>query len=153
MSLCQLLDTEVIRVPITSTTKDEVIREMISILYETGRIKDEKEVLRATMEREKALSTGIGNGVAVPHCKSAATDRLVAALGISKEGIDFDTADGKPAHIIFALIAEENNPGPHVKALARLSRLLSRQRVRDDLIAATGPEEILDIIRKNETEE
>jgi len=153
MSLCQLLDTEVIRVPVTSTTKDEVIREMISILYETGRIKDEKEVLRATMEREKALSTGIGNGVAVPHCKSAAADRLVAALGISKEGIDFDTADGKPAHIIFALIAEKNNPGPHVKALAKLSRLLSSQRVREDLIAAMDPEKVLDIIRKNEARE
>lgn len=150
MFLHELLDEDSIAMSLTSRTKDDVIEEMVDILDKTGKIKNKDAVLKAVMDRERIMTTGIGNGVGVPHCKTNAVDRLVAALGISREGIDFQAPDDEPARLIFILIAEQNNPGPHVRALARLAKLLSSKQVRDALLAARTPGELLRIITERE---
>ena len=152
MYLYELLDKDSIVIPLKSLTKDDVLEEMVDILDRTGKIRDRDSVMKAIIDREKIMTTGIGNGVAVPHCKAAAVDRLVAALGISKEGIDFQAPDDDPARLIFILVAEENNPGPHVRALARLAKLLSRKEVRDALLNAGSPEDLLQVVKEKEQE-
>lgn len=152
MFLHELLDEDSIAMSLESRTKDDVIEEMVDILDRTGKIKNKDAVLKAVMDRERIMTTGIGNGVGVPHCKTNAVDRLVAALGISREGIDFQAPDDEPARLIFILIAEQNNPGPHVRALARLAKLLSSKQVRDALLDARTPGELLRIITEREQE-
>ncbi len=152
MYLHELLDKESIAMSLSSTTKDDVLEEMVDILDKTGKIKDREAVLKAIIDTEKIMTTGIGNGVAVPHCKTSAVDRLVAAFGISREGIDFQAPDDQPARLIFILVAEENNPGPHVRALARLAKLLSRKEVRDAFLAIYSAEELLQVIKEKEQE-
>ncbi len=150
MYLHELLDSDSIVMSLESKTKDDVLEEMVDVLDSTGKIGGSETVLKAIVDRERIMTTGIGNGVAVPHCKTSAVDRLVAALGISREGIDFQAPDGQPAHLIFILVAEENNPGPHVRALARLAKLLSSKGVRDALLAARSPEDLLHIVKEKE---
>ncbi len=152
MYLYELLDEDSIAMSLESRTKDEVLEEMVDILDRTGKIKNKDAVLKAVMDRERIMTTGIGNGVGVPHCKTNAVDRLVAALGVSRDGIDFQAPDDEPARLIFILIAEHNNPGPHVRALARLAKLLSNKQVRDALLAAKTPRELLRIMREREHE-
>lgn len=152
MYLYELLDSDSIVMSLKSQTKDDVLEEMVDILDSTGKIQSRDAVLKAIVDRERIMTTGIGNGVAVPHCKTPAVDRLVAALGISPEGIDFQSPDNQPARLIFILVAEENNPGPHVRALARLAKLLSSKAVRDALLMARSPENLLQIVREKEQE-
>ncbi|NQT81456.1 PTS sugar transporter subunit IIA [bacterium] len=150
MYLYELLDKDSILISLESVTKDDVLEEMVNVLDSAGKIKNRDTVLKAIVDRERIMTTGIGNGVAVPHCKTSAVDHLVAALGISREGIDFQSPDNQPAHLIFILVAEENNPGPHVRALARLAKLLSSKGVRDALLAARSPEDLLQTIKDKE---
>lgn len=152
MYLYELLDKDSIAMSLKSRTKDDVLDEMVDLLDKAGKIKERAAVLKAIVDRERIMTTGIGNGVAVPHCKTSAVDRLVAGLGISREGIDFQAPDNEPARLIFILVAEENNPGPHVRALARLAKLLSSKNVRESLLSARSPESILEVIRKKEEE-
>jgi PTS system fructose-specific IIC component len=152
MYLYELLDKDSITISLASKTKDDVLEEMVDILNNAGKIQSKETVLKAIIDRERIMTTGIGNGVAVPHCKTAAVGRLVAALGISREGIDFEAPDNQPARLIFILVAEEDNPGPHVRALAKLAKLLSREEVRDALLTSSSPEDLLQIIRHKEEE-
>ena len=150
MYLYQLLSEESIKIPIESTTKDDVLEEMVDLLCKSHNIPQSEAILKGIKEREKAMSTGIGNGIAIPHCKSSAVNELIAAFGISRAGIDFDSDDEKPAKIFFILIAQENNPGPHVKALAKLARVLGSAALRDELIKADTPAGLLNILRTSE---
>ncbi len=152
MYLHELLDKDSIAMSLRSRTKDEVLEEMVDLLDRTGKIKSKDAVLKGIVDRERIMTTGIGNGVAVPHCKTSAVDRLVAALGISRDGIDFQAPDNEPARLLFILVAEENNPGPHVRALARLAKLLSSKGAREDLLAAKSPEGLLRVIQEREQE-
>ena len=150
MNLYQLLDESSIKVPLESRTKEAVLEELVDLLCQAHDISARNDILDSIKERESALSTGIGDGVAVPHCKCARVDRLVAALGISNEGIDFEALDEKPAKIFFILIAQENNPGPHIKALAKLSRLLSSSSLREELLNAQSASEVFRVIKSRE---
>lgn len=107
-------------------------------------------VLQAVVEREKIMSTGIGDGIAIPHGKSDAVTRLAAALGIHKRGVDFEALDGEPAYVFFLLVSPANVSGPHIKALARISRLLKNDDFKKRLISAADAEGIIRLI---ETEE
>lgn len=150
MSIYELLDEKSIKIGLNSTTKQEVLEELVDLLVSAGKIKDKYTVLDAIEARERQASTGLENGIAVPHCKTSAVNKLTAALGVSKNGIDFDSHDGKPAKIFFILIAELNNPGPHVRALAKLSRLLSAPEIRDSILNAKTASECLELIRIRE---
>ena len=150
MALYELLDASSIVTELEAETKDAAIEELVDALDRAGRVSDASAVLDAVFERERAMSTGLEEGIAVPHAKTAAVSTLTAALGIKREGLDFESADGKPTRIVFLLIAELNNPGPHVRALAKLARLLSDPQVRSALINAKTAEEMLETIKQRE---
>ena len=98
------------------------------------------------LERERLSSTGIGDGVAIPHGKLTGLPALVAAFGVSRQGVDFDAIDGKPTHLFFALLAPENSAGIHLKALARISRLFKNPAFRKAIVEATDAQAIYDLI-------
>ena len=150
MALYELLDANSIVPNLEAETKDAAIEELVDVLDRAGRVSDRNAVLDAVFERERAMSTGLEEGIAVPHAKSGAVSALTAALGIKREGLDFESVDGKPTRIVFLLIAELNNPGPHVRALAKLARLLSDPETRAALINAATAEDILRIIKQRE---
>jgi PTS system nitrogen regulatory IIA component len=100
------------------------------------------------MDREGLGSTGIGEGVAIPHGKIPGIDRLVAVFGRSPAGVQFASLDGKPARLFFLILAPENSAGMHLKALARISRLLKDPRFRERLLAAEGAEGLSQVLRE-----
>ena len=150
MKLSDLLDESVISLDLESEDKEELFAEMVEILWRAGRLEDREGALEAIASREDMATTGIGDGLAVPHGKAASIGALTAALGISKEGIEYDATDGEPVHIVFMVLAEANNPGPHVECLGEIARLLQAQGFRDRLRAAESPEEVLAVIKAEE---
>ncbi len=150
MSLTELLDENAILVNLKATQKQEVIEELAAALTASGRISDNREVLQAVLEREKIMSTGIGKGVAIPHGKCKAVDKLVGVLGIKKEGVDFQSLDEQPVYLFFLLVSPLNVSGPHIRALAHISRLLRHDNLRKRLIATETSREALELIAEEE---
>lgn len=150
MKLLEILDERVIKVPLESEDKEEAIEELVDVLVRAGKITDRNAALNAIHQRETKQTTAIGNGVAVPHGKDKSVSGLTCAVGISPKGIEFDSIDGKPVHAAFLLLAQANNPGPHLAALAEIARILEFPTVRNTLFAARTSAEVLQIIRKME---
>lgn len=112
-----------------ATTKEDVIREMVSSLKATGNVRaeDEEAVVAAILKREELGSTGIGNGVAVPHTKHPSVEELVATVAISRDGVDFSSLDGEDVFILFLLVSPPDRPGDHLRGLENISRHLRSQ--------------------------
>ena len=151
MKLTEILTPECIRVPLQATAKSEAITELVHLLAEHGRISDRDVVLKAVMEREATRSTGIGHGLAVPHCKSAACATLAAAIGKPAQPLDFESKDGQPVSFVVLLVSPLNQTGPHIQALARISRLMLTEHFRNDLAKADTGEEVFRIIAQHES--
>ena len=126
MKITDFLRDKAISVELQAKDKEGVIREMVQLLVKAGEIKpaDEEKIVPVLLAREALGSTGIGQGVGIPHGKSNVVRQLVGAFGISRRGVNFDSLDGETAQIFFLLLAPEDSAGPHLKALARISRLL-----------------------------
>ncbi|HEX2093542.1 MAG TPA: PTS sugar transporter subunit IIA [Longimicrobiaceae bacterium] len=150
MLLSELLPPARIRIPLAGRSKDELLRELVDVLHATGEVKDSPGVLRAVQEREEVLSTGIGNGVAIPHGKSPQVSSLAMAAGVAAEPVDFDALDGKPVNLFFLLVGPESAAGDHVKALSRISRLVRSDSFRQRLAAASSAEEFHAIVSEAE---
>lgn len=149
MLLSELLSPSRIKIPLQSVGKDELLRELVSIVFDTS-TNGGDEVLRAVQDRESVLSTGIGNGVAIPHGKSAAVPELRMAAGLTRESVDFDALDGQPVKLFFLLVGPESAAGAHIKALSRISRLVRKDSVRDRLMQAASAQEFFDVLREAE---
>lgn len=150
MKLSDIIKLENIKVPLTSTTKPAAIEELVNLLAANGEITDPKKVLAAVLEREATRTTGIGNGVAIPHGKCAGTPKLIMAVGKAASPIDFQAIDGRPVSLIWLLTSPPDQTGPHITALARISRLMIVDKVRQSLATATTPEQILQIVAQFE---
>ncbi len=150
MLLSELLTPERIRVPLQGTSKEELLRELVQLVSANEHIEDPEQVLRAVREREAVLSTGIGNGVAIPHGKSAAVPELCLAAGRTVHPVEFDALDGQPVSLFFLLVGPETAAGPHIKALSRISRLVRKDTVREQLVAARTPEEFYQAMKASE---
>jgi PTS system nitrogen regulatory IIA component len=150
MTLLDILSPQSTIVDLKSETKEDIIAELVDSLDPGEAITDRDKVLQAVLEREKIMSTGIGDGIAIPHGKSDAVVKLAAALGTQKRGVDFDALDGEPAYVFFLLVSPANVSGPHIKALARISRLLKNDDFKKKLIASSSPEEIISVIQAEE---
>jgi len=147
MALIDLLVPEVVKTPLESKDKPDVLRELVQILKDAGQIDDLDTVLKAVQEREDKQSTGLEAGIAVPHCKAPAVKSLKLAIGIAPEGIDFDSLDGQPTTLFFLLVAAPDQSGPHVEALAEIARLARSQSFCQALVRARSPQEVVDLIR------
>jgi nitrogen PTS system EIIA component len=148
MKLGDFLCKKAMSVDLKSTTKKEVINEMIDLLVD-AEVVDKKHKIKIfdiILAREELGSTAIGQGVAIPHGKFEGVQKLTASLGISKSGVNFESLDGEPAHIFFLLIAPIDSAGPHLKALARISRLLKDKFFRDNLKTADSVKSVLKLI-------
>jgi mannitol/fructose-specific phosphotransferase system IIA component (Ntr-type) len=148
--LSELLSAERVKVPLDSRTKSDVLQELVELVTSGRADRDAGAILSSVREREIVLSTGVGGGVAIPHGKTPHIDQLVLAAGVAPEPIDFDALDGKPVRLFFLLVGPESASGAHVKALSRISRLLRRESLRTDLLAAGSAEDFLGMIRDSE---
>ena len=152
MKIMEFLSKKAIVMDIKATKKEDVVKELADALVEGGDIdkRHRNKLVEALMSREALGSTAIGQGVAIPHAKVDCVDKLIAAFGISKKGVDFDSLDGEPAYIFFLLVAPQDSAGPHLKALARISRLLKDKYFRDGLRAAVDDKAIIKIISQED---
>ena len=150
MHLSQLLNPQAINVSLQAKAKREVIAELVDLLEKAHGLASGGEVLDRVLKRETMMSTGIGNGIAIPHGKARATDRLVAACGVSRTGVEFDSVDGQPANLFILLISPPDMGGPHVKVLANISRLLKDETVREGLKRAESAQGFLSLLREAE---
>jgi len=152
MNIYEILEIGAISIDLEAEEKNDVLSELVGLLVSSGKVKkdDKTEILKKVKERESLGSTGIGKGIAIPHAKSAKMKKMGAAFGISKKGLDFRSLDGEATHIFFLLVDPGETPGPHLKALAKISRLLDDKFIRDKLRSATSAKEILKIIKEEE---
>lgn len=149
MTLMEILSGHSVIVGLKGQNKREILEEIVEAVDES-KISDRERVLEAVLQREEIMSTGIGHGIAIPHGKSEYVTELGGVLGIRQEGVDFDSLDGKSTHIFFLLVSPMDVSGPHIKALARISRLLKGEDFRQRLIDAKDSEEAIACIEEEE---
>src|SRR5204862_5098552 len=128
MDITTLLDADRI-VKIKDPTKDGAIKALVRTLAKCPEVTKEKELAKAIHDRERILSTGIGQGIAIPHAKIASVTKFVAAIGISKQGVDFDSLDHRPAHIIVMIAGPEGQGGEYLRSLSRVTAVLKNEQV------------------------
>jgi len=150
LKISELIGDELIIDELKAADKLGVLREFSELLFEAGRLIDKEGLTRVLAAREALGSTGIGDGVAIPHGKLKGLKGMLLAFGRSKAGVDFDSLDGEKAHLFFLLIAPEDAPGEHLRALARVSRLMKDASLRDSLMKAAGKKEIRRLLSKDE---
>lgn len=150
MKLTNLIEPDLIKLGLESSSKPEVLEELVTLLADAERIKDKDEFMKAVLDREAICSTGIGKGIAIPHSRNASITEVTVALGRSQQGIDFEALDNEPVHLVFLLAAPMNAGNVYLKALARLSRLLRLSEFRTAILEAGTKEEILSIIEERE---
>ena len=150
MRLSELLNEQSISLTMNARDKEASIKELVQLLESSHGVNTRGEILSKVLQRESMMSTGIGNGVAIPHGKTRLLDHLLAACAVSPAGVDFDTMDGEPATLFILLVSPESLRGPHVKALANVSRLLKEESVRNALRSASTPAQFLQILKDAE---
>ncbi len=148
MRLSEVISAEHIKIPVQAGDRDSAIREIIESM--SDEIPSIETAYNAVLEREKIMTTGVGNEIAIPHCKYAETDHFIIGMGISKEGIDFKAIDGKDVKLIFLLIGPEEDPQGHIKLLSRISRLMNNSEFRAKLIDSSSTRKALKLIAEEE---
>lgn len=146
MNLKKVLSPETVWVDLKADSKQGIIEEMIDRLVAAGKVKDRAAVLEAVLDREAKMSTGMQNGVAIPHGKTDSVKSLVAAVGLNKDGVDFDSMDGSPCTIFIMTLSPTQRTGPHIQFLAEVSRLISQPAERDKLLACRTHGEIYETL-------
>ncbi|MDZ4163702.1 MAG: PTS sugar transporter subunit IIA [Smithellaceae bacterium] len=150
MKITDMLNTSFIIEELTAQTKRDVLMELAQVFPSDYILGDYDAVVNVLLEREKLGSTGIGDGIAIPHGKVSGLKELIVSFGRSREGIDFNAMDGRPVHLFFLLMAPENSAGQHLKALARISRMLKDVSFRKRLMEASDREDIFSIIAEKD---
>src|SRR5262245_1838434 len=150
MLLSELLNAKAVSARLKASTKRDAVAELVELLESAHGLKSQGEILDRVMRREAMMSTGIGNGVAIPHGKARAVDHMMAACAVSPDGVDFDSVDGERAHIFILLGSPEAVGTPHVKVLANISRLLKEESVRKNLRDADSPAQFLAVLKSAE---
>lgn len=147
MALIDMIVEKVIKTPLVSKDKPDVLRELVQILKDAGEIDDFDTVLTAVQKREEQGSTGLEKGIAVPHAKTDAVSSLKLAIGIAPEGIDFDAMDKQPSKLFFLLLAPPGQAGPHVEALSEIARLANSTSFCKALVNADNAREVVDLMK------
>lgn len=150
MKICEVLDISTIIPELKATTKDGAIDELINLFEKDERVLSLSDVKDSVMEREKIMSTGVGHGFGIPHCKTNKVTNIMAAFGKTKNPIDFEALDGEPVDLIFLLIGKDNLVAPHIKLLSRISLLMNKDEVRNKLREVSTVEDIYSIFESEE---
>ena len=152
MTLTQILQPACVKVPLEGKDKKSIINELVDLLDANGLLLDRNVALEAVLAREQTRSTGIGSGIAIPHGKCKAVKELVMTLGIANQPIDFASVDGKPVTIVILLVSPTDQTGPHIQALARISRLMLDTQFKQGLEKAASAEQAYELISNKENE-
>lgn len=150
MKISDILEEKFVVVNLSGTTKDEVINELIEVASQSPKVLDKEKVRSAVFEREKIMSTGVGNGFAIPHGKTDSVADVVATFGITAQPIDYQSLDEKPVRLVFLLVGKDSMVGPHIKLLSRISRLMNKEEFRNKLVLLKTRNEVLDAFRHEE---
>lgn len=136
MELINVLSPEFMTVNLQGETKEEIINELLDLLMKTGKVTDRENALSCILDRENKMSTGVQDGVAIPHAKTETVSEMVVCVGLKPEGTDFNSLDGKPSRIFIMTLSPSSGSGPHVRFLASISRLLRDETAREALISS-----------------
>ena len=147
--LKDVITLDCINIDLKGTTKSEIIDEMVDILYNNGKLNDREEYKKEILKREAQSSTGMEEGIAIPHGKTNAVKIPTVAIGISKKGVDYESLDGEPSHLFFMIAAPENSNDSHIELLSKITTMLLEDDIREALLNAKSKEEVLDILVKN----
>ena len=151
MKICDVLHKEAILADLKARNKKGILEELVAPVADIAKVQQE-DLVRVLLERERLGSTGIGGGIGIPHGKMKNLENLVLGFGLSRNGVDFESLDGKPAHIFFLLVTPENSTGLHLKLLARISRILKNETFKNRLLEAGDRDEIFGIIMGEDEE-
>lgn len=146
MMLKETLTIDLVTTDLPGRDKNEVIKSLLDLICKSGRVKDPERALRDVIEHEEGMSTGMENGIAIPHAKTDAVDELVACIGVTKRKIDFENLDRKPSQIFIMTLSPRGGTGPHVQFLAEISKLLKDAKMRKRIVKAKNDRELLDIL-------
>jgi fructose-specific phosphotransferase system IIA component len=150
MRISDILTEDLVVTGLEGDSKDDILDAMIGLVATSPRVIDREKVRAAIFEREKIMSTGVGNGFAIPHGKTDAVSDIVAAFAVTATPIDYDSLDEKPVRLVFLLVGKESLVGPHIKLLSRISRLMNKEEFRNRLLESKSPREILEHFRQEE---
>ncbi len=146
MNLKKVLTQDSVLLSLKADTKRGVIEELINFLADAGKISDRDAALKAVLDREAKMSTGMQHGIAIPHGKTDSVNELIVAIALKPEGIDFEAMDEKPSTIFVLTLSPVNRTGPHIQFLAEISKLLSQEKLRDALLSAQTKEDVLALL-------
>ncbi len=150
MQLTDILQPDCVRVPLAASNKQEAIFELVDLLCQKIGIEDPAALREAVWSREQTRTTGIGHGLAIPHGKIAACKKLCMAIGLTASPIEFGAIDGQPVQLVILLASPADQTGPHIQALARISKLLTDAAFRNQIKSAASPEELYQLIEAKE---
>ena len=150
MKISDILNQDVVVTGLEGNSKNDIIESMIDLVATSPKVLDKGKVRKAIFEREKIMSTGVGNGFAIPHGKSDAVSEIVAAFAVTEKPIDYESLDEKPVRLVFLLVGKDNLVGPHIKLLSRISRLMNKEEFRSRLLDMKSSAEILEGFRVEE---
>ncbi len=153
MLLTQILHSTCVKVPLAGKDKNSAITELVDLLNANKLLLDRNATLEAVLIREQTRSTGIGSGIAIPHGKCKAVKEMVMAIGITSEPIDFDSIDGKPIRIVILLVSPADQSGPHIQALAKISRLMLDEQFKQSLENANSAAELYELFNNKENKQ
>lgn len=145
MALLEQIDSSVIKIPLSSKNKDDVLVELVNILKDAGKLKDVEPALKAIIAREELSSTGLGGGIAVPHAKISEVSELTVALGLAPQGIDFDAIDGIDSTVFFLILAAPDQTGPHLQALGEIAQVSRDADFIEKILQASSAKEVADL--------
>ena len=150
MRLTEILQPDCVKIPLAATSRQAAIYELVDLLADKAGIQGREQLKEAVWARETTRTTGIGHGIAIPHGKSTGCSKLSIAIGITAQPIDFGAIDGKPVQLIILLASPPDQTGPHIQALARISRLMTMDEFRERIYAAQTAEEIHNLLKSEE---
>lgn len=150
MKISDILNENLIITDLDGQSKDEIINALIKVAGTSTKVLDLAKMKDAIFEREKKMSTGVGNGFAIPHGKTDAVTDIVAAFGITKRPIDYQSLDEQPVRLVFLLVGRDNLVGLHIKMLSRISRLMHKEEFRNRLLEKHSPAEVLEAFKQEE---
>ena len=149
MDLKEILKPELISLDLKGRNKEEIIRELVDLASNSGKVLDKEETIQSVLEREYRMSTGMKHGIAIPHGKTTAVHELVACVGITKEEVDFDALDRKGCRIFIMTLSPIDKTGPHLQFLAEVGMLCRSEEKRQALLEARTKEEVVSILLGN----
>ncbi|MBI1806165.1 MAG: PTS sugar transporter subunit IIA [Ignavibacteria bacterium] len=150
MKISDILEEQLVVTNLPGNSKEEIINALVNLVSQSPKVLDKEKVRTAIFEREKIMSTGVGNGFAIPHGKTDAVSDIVAAFGITAQPISYQSLDEKPVRLVFLLVGKDNLVGPHIKLLSRISRLMNKEEFRNRLLEMSTPKDVLATFRQEE---